>query len=40
MRDGNKIWNECNYDGNAKCISEMYKKQDIQEWFERIKKSR
>ena len=34
-----KKWNECNHDENNKCISEIYKKEDIQKWFERIKKS-
>jgi len=32
-----KKWDECNYDENDKCISEVNSKEDIQKWFERIK---
>lgn len=31
-------WEECNYDKNGKCISEVNNKEDIQNWFERIKR--
>lgn len=31
-------WNECNYDENGKCISETFKKEDVQAWFGKIKK--
>lgn len=34
-----KKWDDCNYDKNDKCISEIYKEKDLLEWFERIKKS-
>lgn len=33
-----KIWEECNCDEKGKYISELIKNEDIQKWFERIRK--